>query len=624
MCGILGVVSSPDRLPSRERFTAALASLAHRGPDGEGVAEIEFGEEKVLLGHRRLSIIDLSHEADQPMRSTDGRRWVVFNGEIYNYRELRAELESAGRTFRTRSDTEVLLEGWEVWGEGLVPRLRGMFALVLVDLGRRRVLLARDHFGIKPLYLAAVGSGFAFASEVRALLELGIVPRTVDPAGLGAWIRVAANWSERTLVSGVTSFPAASLAARTAGEAPAARRFWTIERPETVPSRVPSPSEVPDAVAEAVDRAVTRQLVADVPVAAFLSGGVDSTLVAAVMARRYGGTPTFFNVSFEEAEFDEHPEAERTARDLGAEYRRIRLRAADVKDRFDEMVDRMDLPSADGFNTFVVSEAVAQGGAKVALSGLGGDELFGGYGSWPQARRLAAASVLAPAFRCIDAVAGDLVPVSFPGLGKRLQALAARSGGERYEAMRGYFPRRAAARLLGPARERFAFAPIVAEPSPGLGDVDRDTAFREQTGYLPGTLLRDTDVMSMAHALEVRPPLLDADLAGLLAVLPSRTVFGGELPKQLARDAAARFLGRPLHSRPKMGFSFPWRDWCRDLLGGRIGEIAELADRTGLVDGGEVRSLWRRFDRGEDDTLWSRLLALHVLVSWASRRGFTA
>lgn len=375
MCGIFGILTPETRFSDSSRF---LALLRHRGPDRQG--QWTSPDQSVWLGHTRLAILDLSEAGDQPMRDEATGNVLVLNGEIYNHLALRREIEALGITFRGHSDTETLLRGYGVWGPSIFPRLRGMFAAAIYEARSREVVLVRDRFGIKPLYLAQPqGGGLAFSSEVRPLLELA--GRTLSLEGISDFLHWGACAHRRLIFENIREFPPGCHARiRPSGELSDPVRFW----PTTSSSNGNTPSNSPEPPAKTVRRlledSVDDHLLSDVPVACFLSGGIDSSILTALASQRLGrGRLATFSVGFAEKGFDESQFARQMADLYGTQHHHVHLTDKQKLPFIERAVAAMDLPSIDAVNTYIVSNQVAAGGFKVVLSGLGADEVFGGY-----------------------------------------------------------------------------------------------------------------------------------------------------------------------------------------------------------------------------------------------------
>jgi len=617
------------------------SALGHRGPDDCGIESLTLNGYQVCLGHRRLSILDLSANGHQPMTDGPSGSWVTFNGEIYNHLELRAELPNV--PFRSTSDTETLLRGWVAQGPEWIRRLRGMFAFALLDGQRQELWLARDHVGIKPLYVSHPEQDlWLFASEVRALLASGMVPRRISPAGLASYLNFGAVQAPWTLIENVDSLlPGERLrfslrdppAGAPRGEmAVEASRYWS--RADHFAPRAEGPGrarrgEVAAAdwgpLREAWDYAVGSRMLSDVPVGVFLSGGIDSSAIVATLTR-LGHTPRTFSIGFSEPGFDESEHAQLVARQYRTEHRRIELSPTRVLSQFDTIVAAYDQPSIDGANTFMISQAVREAGIKVAISGLGGDELFAGY---PSFRRLAFIDRWAPvAPETLRRLAAALLAGCAWGKSARTAAILrnASSRLDVYFCLRELFSAADRRELLGTwDADSPLEAGLAAETArqAQAADAVNAVSLLEMGLYMQNMLLRDTDQMSMAHALEVRVPLLDHVLieraAGLggICKLPS----DGQPDKWLPIALAGNSLPREVFDRRKMGFAFPWDAWLRNELRGRVSEI--LADRPAVERTGlqpqAAAALWRRFLAEKSSVRPSEVLGIVHLVDWAER-----
>jgi asparagine synthase (glutamine-hydrolysing) len=638
MCGICGVIGIEPKEGAETAVRRMMAAMVHRGPDEEGLLLAP----PVAAGMRRLSIIDLPG-GSQPVWNERGTLAVVFNGEIYNFGALREELEAQGHRFRTRSDTEVIVHAYEAWGERCVERLGGMFAFAIVEMpeGRggpaKRVFLARDRFGIKPLYYALIDGVLFFASEVRALLESGCVPARLSSEAISGHLLFGSVTEPLTLIEGVFSLPPGHsmtiLAADTISD-PRAKPYWS---PEPRADRDSSSGESREKFSPAarvrslLQDAVASHLVADVPVGVFLSSGLDSTAIAALASRARKGIHTF-TVAFPDIEFSEAGKAARTAQLLGTEHCELTLSENEMVARLDEAVSAFDQPSMDGVNTYFVSWAARQAGLKVALSGLGSDEIFGGYDSF---RRTSAAARAAKLAGCLPR------PL-------RAAAAAAMVRAGAFVASPDALRKAAAAFVDSNAMPhpffftRLLFTPQAVRSLPGngpapwnttlwyrwLSDASRQAramdpfsavSWLEFRSYLVNTLLRDTDAMSMRHSLEVRVPFLDAPLVEYVLALPVAAKLDPSRPKSLLVAALGDLLPAEIVAQPKRTFTFPWEKWLRGPLGQRV--ASGLSDWSPLLEAHLGRdfavAIWQDFTRGR--TTWSRPWSLYVLNEWAKR-----
>ncbi len=593
------------------------ARLVHRGPDSEGV----FAAGGVALAMRRLSIIDLEH-GDQPISNEDGSVTVVQNGEIYNYRELRAELERRGHRFATHSDTEVLVHLYEEHGDSFVERLRGMFALALWDARELRLLLARDRFGIKPLFVRQAEGTLSFASELKAMLEQPGFSRQIDPRAVAAYLAFNSIPAPLTIFAEARKLPAGTLAVWRDGELTQTR----YARPSPVAAgetRRRPEGALADELRETLRDSIRAHLVADVPVGVLLSGGVDSAGIVALAAGEQAEPVKTFSVGFEEASFDELDRARLVAERYGTDHHEIVLRP-DAIELFPKLVEAFDEPFGDSsaLPTYLVSE-LAAGEVKVALSGEGGDELFGGYYTY-------VADLLASRVGRLAALAAplaELLPssnakVSLDYKAKRFARGARLPALERHHAWKEIFSRQLQASLLGDRdpdwdpvdvyRERYAET-IGAEPLARLQDVDLGI-------YLVDDLLVKTDRSSMAHSLELRVPFLDNEVAAMALGLATPLKVRGLAKKRLLRKALAPLLPKEILRGPKQGFSIPVAAWLRGPLQPFARETlsAETLSRQGWLDPATVTALLDRHCAGRED-LSRQLWGLIAFTLWFDR-----
>ena len=624
MCGIAGIHGTEGLADPAALVRRMTDALAHRGPDAAGL--VHCGN--TVLGHRRLSIIDLSRGADQPFTSTDGRYTLVFNGEVYNYRELRRELEQGGATFRTASDTEVLLAAYQRWGAGCLHRLEGMFAFAVHDARNGELFLARDRFGIKPLYVYRDDRHVVFASEVRALLATGLVPPRLDVNALVDQLRYQTVHAPATLVEGVRMLPPGHCLRIADQEVEGHRWYDLVAAVDGAAEHMPLP-EVQREVRGRLARAVEKRLVADVPFGAFLSGGIDSSAVVALMAGASAAPVHTFSVVFDEVAYSEERFAEIVAQRYGTVHTPIHLRVADMPGLLPDALAAMDHPSADGINTWVVSRAVKAAGITMALSGLGGDEVFAGYPVFTRTLALWQrrwVTQFPPTLRGLAAVAVRMVRPSIAGnkLGELLE-LPAFSVDDTYPVSRLSMTDRELVRLLHRAqlpvnRVHGLIEDLLRKDGGHALPLLSQVSLGELASYLPHVLLRDTDQMSMAHALEVRVPFLDHHLVEFVLGVGDRAKYP-HTPKKLLTDAVGDLLPNEVVHRPKMGFVLPWEEWMRGSLRGFCEERLQALGARPVFRAGAVSRLWGRFLARDPRVNWSRLWSLVVLEDWLERNG---
>ncbi|HTJ86876.1 MAG TPA: asparagine synthase (glutamine-hydrolyzing) [Terriglobales bacterium] len=618
MCGIVGIISRSASL-DLEVLRCATASLAHRGPDDSGSVVLRpQGSEplEIGLGHRRLSILDLSPLGHQPMHHPQTGNWIVFNGEIYNFREIRAELELKGFTFRSRSDTEVLLNAYALWGEDCLQYLRGIFAFAIWDAKSSSLFLARDQMGVKPLYYCEQNGYFVFASEIRTLLGTGLVQRKLNSNGLATFLSFGSVYDPQTAIEGVLALEAGHCLVWQSGRF-STKRYWNVPAIAS-----PGTKDIQDQVSRAVGQSVRMQTVSDVPVGVFLSGGIDSSAITAVLSRAQ--RPTTFSVVFREQEYNEADSSRLIAQRFKTDHREILCPAEDGLALSNEAIHAMDQPTIDGLNTYLICKTARKAGIKVVLSGLGGDELFCGYRSFRSVPRMEQLLRFWNRVPRRTGVAG----LVFGGLAssdsrRKLHALAAENG----NLIHPYFLSRA---LFTPAQSRQlirggglndAQSPLrqaLAETAE-MDPINR-VSYLESRCYMLNTLLRDADVMSMAHGLELRVPLIDHRLAETLFSIPGRQKLSRTTPKPLLVGAVRSELPEQIIHRKKQGFTFPFEHWLRNQMRAEIERsIARIADGplSGAVSPEAALQVWNDFQHGR--TSWSRPWSLHVLQRWCER-----
>jgi asparagine synthase (glutamine-hydrolysing) len=635
VCGIAGAIGAIDDsiVEGVRRMSAA---QDHRGPDSSGFWRSGPDGERtgVVLAFRRLAIIDLSEDGRQPMCDPETGNVIVFNGEIYNFQALREDLERDGARFRSRSDTEVILKAHARWGAEHLSRLRGMFAFALWDAELRTLLLARDRLGIKPLYLASVTRPggqrtLLFASEVRALLASDLLEREVDAVALASYVWNGFVIGPSTIVRGISLLPAAAHAIATGdGAVPAARRYW----------RLPTSSSArggKEELEERLSEAVRTHLISDVPLGIFLSGGIDSSAIAALAVRSGSSRVRTFNIGFDEAAFDESSHARAVARALGTEHHELRLTRETFQRQLGNALAGLDQPTFDGINTYFVSRAVREAGLTVALAGTGGDELFGGYGSFRDIPWAAGWSRRFSSFspNLLRSVANSVTRAAafrtdMPAQtrwGKLGDVLAARGDLlDTYQVSYALFSSDFARELLSvdvdgalhmglPSNVARELGELIGG-SPELGAISA----LELWCYLGERLLRDTDTASMASSLEVRVPFLDHEVVEAAFALSDADRFKPLGKKQVLREIALKDLDRALFDRPKAGFVLPIDRWARDVLRDEmtltLGD-PQLCEAAGL-DPDAVGRLWTAFLRHSRGLYWSRVWAIYVLLWW--------
>ncbi len=643
MCGIAGILGRIDD-KNRAALRRMSDAIAHRGPDAAATWESPPGADGngVLFAHRRLAIIDLSPAGNQPMVDAVTGHVLLYNGEVYNFQKLRQRLLAAGHTFVSSGDSTVILRAVATEGPGAVSELRGMFAFAQWDPKARTLLLARDPLGIKPLYVARAkdasgGWTVAFASEVRALLASGLLgtPK-LDPSAAASLVWNGFIVGPRTAVQGVESLSPGQLRLYDDGGKETLREdFASYPRAEGKPLDE-------EQLAAELEESVRLHLISDVPLAVFLSSGIDSSAVANLAHRAGQGRVHTFTLAFEESAYNEGPLARKIAEAIGTQHQEVLLREKDFVGRLEEALDSLDQPTFDGLNSFYMSHAVRQAGFKVALVGTGGDELFGGYTSF---RDLPA----------LHRLCGWL-----PGLPRAALARAAQLAVDRLQPAQAAFPRqtrwaklpdmvRGADSLLALYQLAYALflpdfqgqllggAPAVQDGLPeetrarlvaemaGRSDLAA-LSLLEQRVFLAERLLRDNDAASMAASIEQRLPLVDQTLLAAVVRLPDGPRFQPIRRKAALRRTGLRGLDPSLFEREKQGFVLPFERWIRQGLHRAVDATLQDADavRAAGLAPEAVARLWKAFLAGAPGLYWSRVWALYVLVRWCQRHGVRA
>jgi len=619
MCGIAGIFHAETPKPvDPARVVRMCDAIAHRGPDGAGV----WTDHGVGLGHRRLSIIDLAG-SPQPMHAADGRAVIVFNGEIYNFRELRRELEQAGFAFRTNGDTEVILAAWAKWGPDCLARLDGMFAFAIFDIATRRLFLARDRFGVKPLFLAHLSDGsIAFASELKGLLAHPLLRRRLDPRAIEAYMAWGYVPDTHSILSGVEKLPAGHFWLLEQGKAPGRpQRWWDISFTERERG---SEADLSAQLVHHLREGVRSRMVADVPLGAFLSGGVDSSGVVALMAEASASPVRTCSIGFDEAAYDETSYAREVAAKFGADHQE-RIVATDDFAAIDQLAAMFDEPFADAsaLPTWRVCQ-LARERVTVALSGDGADEAFAGYRRQvfhhheERTRAVLPASVRAPIFGALGRVWPKADWAPRPLRAKATLLALAESGEEGYArglsvtlpgARRALYTDSFAASLSGFRAEDELIA--LMRSAPGRSGLDR-AQYADLMFWMPGDILTKVDRTSMAVSLEAREPLLDHRLVEFAARLPEGMRVRGSTGKYLLKKSLERYLPHDILYRPKQGFVTPIAEWLRGPLSDSARGIARgsLA-QTGFFRPDAISALAEAHIAGRADhsrTLWQLLM----------------
>ncbi|GAB4473952.1 MAG: asparagine synthase (glutamine-hydrolyzing) [Anaerolineae bacterium] len=615
MCGIWGTVNMADE----EMAGRAAAAMRHRGPDDHGVF-VAHEPLPAALVNTRLSIIDLSPAGHQPMSTPDGRYWIVYNGEVYNFQAIRTLLADLGHQFSSHTDTEVILHAYQEWGAACLEHLRGMFAFAIWDRAEGRLFAARDRLGIKPLYYTFEDETgrFAFASEIKALLVSGLVARRLNYAALHHYLSFYAVPSPYTLFEQVNALPPGHFLTLENGRLHI-ERYWNL--PAYAPLTL-SEEEIRLELRRLLEEAIRLRMIADVQVGAFLSGGIDSSAVVALMTRISGERLRTFSIGFEAegSSIDERSAARVLAEHYQTDHTEVIVTGRDVRDQLRAIIRALDQPSGDGLNTYLVSQATARH-VKVALSGLGGDELFAGYpqfslferferirrmwGAFPDLARNAvrgAGSVLPIVRRAVTWLDGDILA--------------------RYGRVRVLYDEAAKLALYSPETRSALAAPepslqyLASHLHPAETDIIAQLTRLELKNYMAHTLLRDTDAMSMAHSLEVRVPLIDHKLVEFAVRIPPGLKLRNGRGKHIFIEALRDVLPQQVLTRPKRGFEMPIGAWMRNDLRDVMEDVfsTRSIQRRGLFQVEPMQRIYAGFKEGRG--IYMHAWAFAVLELW--------
>jgi len=614
VCGIAGIVRWDGRPVAEDDVRAMCRAMVHRGPDEEGV----YLGAGVGLGMRRLSIIDLEG-GQQPISNEDGSIWVVFNGEIYNHRELRRQLTRGGHTFRTASDTETIVHLYEDLGPRAVERLRGMFAFALWDAPRRQLLLARDRLGIKPLYYADIDDGVVFASELKPILQRPDIGRDLNWEAVGHLFTFLATPSSSSIVKGVRKLEPARIATATDGRAVRVERYWDVE---FQPDEHSSEDELADRLRELLVEAVKLHQISDVPIGAFLSGGIDSSAVVATMAQLTSGRVKTFSIGFDEENYSELEHARRVAKQFGTDHHELILRP-DVVQIAEDLAWYLDEPFGDtsAIPTYMVSKLASEH-VTVVLTGDGGDELFAGYDKYVTEQRERQYDRVPATIRQALGAVGRVMPERVPG--RRFLSHLALEGPRRYLDASTLFRTDELRKLF----RHEAFRQIAAHDPwthalMELGRVGSDWVaalqYCDLQTYLPLDILTKVDRMTMAHSIEARPPLLDHRVVEFAATVPVRYRLHDGTTKYLLKRAMRGILPDRIIDRPKKGFAVPLARWFRGELAGFARDVlfSDACRERGLFDTKHVERLIALHQSGRDLDL--QLWTLLSFELWCRR-----
>lgn len=625
MCGIAGfTIRAGDTNTYGHMISEMIHSLRHRGPD----AQKNWNDDSVYLGHARLSIIDLNEASDQPMRSSDDRYVIIYNGELYNYKELKLELQRVAHGskqepyfFRTNSDTEVILAAYKRWGTECLDKFNGMYAFALYDKQERSLFIARDRVGIKPLYYSYKNGQLIFASEVRAILDSGLIERKLNRSVISEYFLYQTVHAPNTIIQDVNMLMPGHFMIYKNGQIDI-KKYWDIDT-FTNSSNDLDYRQTCLKTKELLFHAVERRLVADVPFGAFLSGGIDSSAVVGIMSQLSSGKVETFNVSFDESEFSEAKYARKIAEKFNTDHHEIKLSPDNFLGQLPEALAALDHPSGDGPNTYIVSKATKNAGITMALSGLGGDEAFAGYdvfkrmveinkkaylNIFPAWMRKVPASMMKAKNRSI---AGDKI---YEVLSQEKINIPSA-----YPISRKVFSDKQISSLLKNSSTENNLQKLVSRIKKTKDDHLLSYVSALEIGtYMQNILLCDTDQMAMAVALEVRVPFLDYKLLEFVLSVKDEFKYPST-PKKLLIDALDGLLPDEVVNRPKMGFTLPWKNWLKNELKSFCERNINSLSKRDFVNEEAILDLWQRFLKDDERVSWSRIWHLVVLEDWLTK-----
>ncbi len=617
MCGLAGIISYSGNIDLPVTIRQMTNAIAHRGPDADGF----FTNERIALGHRRLSIIDLSTVANQPIADYTGRYQIIFNGEIYNFREVKQQL--TGYPFSTNSDTEVLLAAYSKWGPDCLPLLKGMFAFAVWDTDENVMFIARDRMGVKPVYYFVNDEMFLFASEIRGILASGLVKKKVNINALREFLSYQSVGFPESAIENINQLEAGSYVIIKDNKH-VIKKYWDLADKPAVDFDFNDSERVRQHVRSLLRNSVERRLVSDVPLGAFLSGGIDSSAVVGLMAEVSATPVNTFTVGFDEREFDESGFANNIAQKFKTNHNQVLLKPGVFLDELTNALNAMDTPSGDGINTYVVSKAIRQSGLTVALSGVGGDELFAGYPFFKQYLQLKKYGALWRGTGWLRKGAALALGNSSKAL-RMKQILNAPDASIRY-----FYPE--FRRIIAPAllsslthwgangstllEKQLGIVPASLEKYPLLSQV----SIAEFKGYTQHTLLKDTDQFSMAVALEVREPFFDHDLVEFVLAIPDQLKYPEYAKKLLVESLKGLLPDENVH-RKKQGFLFPWSVWMKKELHSFCETHLRRIAQRDFINGKNLMAYWQRFLKNDASVRWMEIWLFVILEYWMEKNG---
>lgn len=619
MCGIAGIIGIKNQNKSEALISQMTDRIAHRGPDSGG----HFLFEEGALGHRRLAIIDLNPESNQPFKDHSGRYTMVFNGEIYNFKEIKAELIN-DYPFKTKSDTEVVLASYIKWGPKSLSRLNGMFALAIWDNLKKELFVARDRVGIKPLYYYSKDGLMMFSSEIRALIATDLIPKQLNKEVIADYLNYQAIYAPNSIIENVFQLQSGYYGIWN-GIAFETKKYWDIADLPKYNFDFQNEIAVKHEIKRLLLTSIEKRMISDVPLGAFLSGGIDSSAVVALMAELSENPINTFSIIFDETKFDESTYSELIANKYKTNHHPILLQPKRFLEELPQALAAMDSPTGDGPNAYLVSKVTRNAGITVALSGLGGDELFAGYPVFKQIKWLEKYRSIWRLPKAIRNLGGYFVGMK-NGKGERLKELLSKDTfafEEIYPTFRKLSSESALKKITqGIPIHNNSVTSLLSEKKSmleGLPLLSQITA-GELMGYTQNVLLKDTDQMSMASALEVRVPFFDHELIEFVMQIPDKFKYPKYAKSLLVESIASKLPNEIVH-RQKMGFVLPWEQWMRNELKNFCEErIIKISTRS-IFNETAILNLWSSFLRKDKQTSWMNIWLLVVLEEWLSSNG---
>ena len=613
MCGLSGILNLKKQAADPAIIHRMSDCMAHRGPDADGF----YIKEEVALGHRRLSIIDLSAVANQPLFDVTGRYALIFNGEMYNYREVKNQLPDY--PYKTNGDSEVILAAYSKWGAECLDRFVGMFVFVIWDTHLHELFIARDRMGVKPLYYYIDESHFLFASEIRALLKSGVVPAKINPEAIDDFLSFQSVGFPHSIIKNIQQLEAGCYLL-VKDQSITVKKYWDITKAK-VDFDFSEKQKVQKHLKDLLQQSVQRRLISDVPLGAFLSGGIDSSAIVGLMAHASTERVNTFNIGFNEKEFDESRYADIIAKKFNTRHTSIKLNPGVFIDELQNALNSMDTPSGDGVNTYVVSKKIKQSGLTVALSGVGGDELFAGYPFFFQFYKLKKWNSTWNLSRPFRKLAAGIMPVNGSIRKDRLKQLLQSQNAsiaEWYPVLRQIISPRVIGKMTNQnikvnsiVGEQLQLKKRDIESFPLLSQV----SIAEYLGYTQHTLLKDTDQMSMAVSLEVREPFFDHELVEFVLNIPDNIKYP-TYPKSLLVESLGDLLPNEIVHRKKQGFLFPWNVWMKNELKTFCEERINNVCERSFISSDELKKRWHKFLAGDASVRWMEIWLFVILEHW--------